>query len=183
MPLSLTRSIMVILLPGFIVCLPIIIAAIDFSEVRTITRETPQVSIAIAFTATVLMGSILEALSSRIEISLDKKWEQELSVRANWFDYLAHNDGNEPVGFRYLSRLATTMYFELSMACATILSGILSIIFISLNYGLQSCGIIAFLAVIFFLMSYTLYKSGCDTHFVLCTARKEIMSRLKPKRE
>ena len=183
MPLNLTRSIMVVLLPGFVVALPIIIAVIQFSEVESILHRAPQISLAIAFAVAVLIGSILETISSRIEVSLDRKMENELNVRSYWFDYLAYDKGTEPVGFRYVSRLATTMYFELSMACATILSGVLTMLYIFATTKLQSCYIYLMLTGLILILSYTLYKNGCDTHLTLCVARKEIMSRLTAKPE
>ena len=50
----------------------------------------------------------------------DREREAQFQIMENWYPYLARSVSPEPVGYRYLSRLATMFYFELSMLIATV---------------------------------------------------------------
>lgn len=73
----------------------------------------------------VIVGSVFEEIGNYVEKSWDaeKAKESEPAIENDWVSrdwrtYLSKSFGNsEPVGYRYLSRKVTAMYFELGMMC------------------------------------------------------------------
>jgi hypothetical protein len=180
MPLNLTRSLLVILLPGFVMMLPFFIAFLQIQEVRSTLAVASNLDLAIAFAITVIFGSLLEAAASRIEVCWDKKTETQHLVEKYWFDYLAYCEKGEPVGFRYISRLATTMYFELSMSIALPLSSVGFAFILAVLRPESWCPLALGYTAISLLLGWLLFRSARDTHEVLCRARRQLMDRLNP---
>lgn len=183
MPFTLTRSILVVVIPGLVALGPwslwVVFKIGNFEELYksySILINASLVGVA------VIIGSMFEGLLSHLEVRWDKEREQEFKVRDNWFDYLAQQCSAEPVGFRYISRMLTTMYFELSMMVAAPLSltGIAVLIYDHSPswrcLGAAALVLLASGAVWFF------FREAKSTHGVLCEARKEINSRLKNSR-
>lgn len=175
MPITLTRSLMVILVPGLVALAPwVMFVMYKWPEAAALYNRHSALTNVGLFAAVVICGAIFEGLGSVLEARWDKKREREFEVRENWFAYLARATP-EPVGHRYISRMATTMYFELSMLFATAIffgaGGALArllglpgwVAFFSL--GLAIAGVF-----------YFHWQAQC-THKVLCEARAELNRR------
>jgi hypothetical protein len=126
----------------------------------------------------VVTGSVFEGLASVVEVRWDNQCETELNVREHWYAYLART-GSEPVGHRYISRMVTTLYFELAMLCATFafFLGAAALVWLSnarhpIVFSLLLIGG-ALGAVIYFR-----WQARC-THRVLCEVRRELTVRVK----
>ena len=182
MPITLTRALLVILIPGGIFLAPWILLFLislenfDASEFYT-SYKTP--INAMFFACIVVIGTIIEGLNSHIEVGWDKERESKFEVTENWYKYLALTPANEPVAFSYISKMVTVMYFELAMMWASIsfLVGASAII-CTLEipyYMLLSTTLVALSIALFFYFRW----QGKTTHEVLCNARKELNARLK----
>lgn len=180
MPIDLTRSLMTILLPGLVAVAPWLLWLADqFTEIQIAYAEYQVPSQALLFAVVAVAGAILEGLATCYETWLDKRRERQYEVSRNWFDYLANVPDHEPVGFRYMSRLATTMYFEMTMMCASLwfFPGMGFLLFRHLG----ACGRIVLVAVIPVVMIGAVLYFGWQasmSHGVLCKSRKEINARL-----
>lgn len=118
MPTTLTRSLLVVLLPGVVTVSPWLLALALYTEATLGLDDYPALGHALLFACVAVVGSIFEDLGTHIEVHWDRRRETEYSLKDNWYAYLAHKFEAEPVGFKYMARLATTLYFELSMAFA-----------------------------------------------------------------
>jgi len=85
------------------------------------------------FALVVIVGSVFEGLSTLVEVRWDKEREATYGVEKNWYDYLALVCAAEPVGFQYISRTVTSLYFELAMMWASVLFGLEVIVLLALN--------------------------------------------------
>lgn len=177
MPFTLTRSLLVILIPGAIATSPwiafvLIKSSIDWNVLKDLKTELG----ALCFLTSVIVGGIFEGLNSWIEVGLDNYRTRTFPNLINdWYDYLCLQRDKEPVVFRYISSRATTMYFEFSMAWATPIS----------SYGaaciLGALGVVTehhwlIITVAWLLCAYFLHQ-GATTHWVLCKIRHELNSR------
>jgi len=87
MPFTLTRSLIVVLVPGIVATAPwILLIAIYFP---------------------LAVGGVLEGIGSNLEVKWDKERDSDFDVQENWYKYLALTPSVEPVGFRYISRNVT----------------------------------------------------------------------------
>jgi hypothetical protein len=127
----------------------------------------------------IILGSILEGLLSHVEIAWDKEREKKYQVRKNWFDYLSHEFSTEPVGFRYLARMATSMYFELAMMAASALAllGVAVLLIEHASGPWKAASLVVALAAAF--VAQFFYHQAKASHEVLCESRREINARLK----
>jgi len=132
--------------------------------------------------AAVIVGSIIEGSLSHLEVRWDKAREKEYNVRENWFSYLALQCATEPVGFRYISRMFTTMYFELSMMVAAPIAlvgvAVLAYEHLPSHRCLAAISFVALAAA----AVWFLFREAKNTHEVLCEARKEINGRFQAGR-
>lgn len=180
MPLTLTRSLLVVLVPGIVALAPWLLWLVrDYASIAELYREFPQAVAAAAFAAVVVFGTTVESLNSYLEDLWDAERETQWAVRANWYDYLARSFDHEPVGYTYLSRMITTMYFELGMAWAIAIAGLGVMMFISTSpvVSLFGLGVAAAAAILAPWLAVTAAK---DTHEVLCRVRFELNRRLPP---
>jgi hypothetical protein len=133
---------------------------------------------AMGFAVIAVAGLVCESLGTWIEVRWDKERDLEFQVDENWFAYLALTISPEPVGYRYLSRLATMLYFELSMMSATVFSSIGLGTLLYLRFPERSClsaaMTVAIPAVIIVWFTFDARK----THQVLCKTRRELNQRL-----
>ncbi|MDB5925454.1 MAG: hypothetical protein JWN13_4390 [Betaproteobacteria bacterium] len=119
MPITLTRSLLVILLPGFVALAPWAFwFASKVPKFDQIYKTYDILANAMLVGLAILIGCIIEIIVTHFEARWDKQRDSEFSVHANWYDYLASHPP-EPIGFRYISRRATTLYFELAMVIAS----------------------------------------------------------------
>ena len=109
--------------------------------------------------------------------------EMAFSVTENWYAYLAQNSSPEPVGHRYISRLVTSMYFELGMMISTpiLLSGVIAMgAWTELS---MPCAVTAVLLVLAGVAIWFFSKAARDSHLALCRVRRELVSRRSTKTE
>lgn len=183
MPYTLSRSIMVIIIPGIVALAPWALWVVSkipnfsshYSSYATLINSA-LIGLAI------ILGSILEGALTHLEVKWDKQCEKEYNVKENWFNYLAQQCAAEPVGFKYISRLATTMYFELSMMAASpiALVGVAVLVFDYAHSSWRLGGIVLLLFAAAIVAWF--YWQAKNTHGVLCEARKELNTRMKNER-
>ncbi len=179
MPITLTRSILVVLIPGLVALAPWALwMATQLGNIDALYESYTTLINASLVGAAVIIGSLIQGLVSHLEVKWDKEREEQYQVRENWFAYLAQQCSSEPVGFRYISRMFTTMYFELSMMVAAPLSlvGIAFLIYEHVS-SCKTLGAGSFLVLAIVVVWY-LYRAAYSTHRVLCEARKELNARL-----
>ena len=107
-----------VLVPGLVAVAPWLLALVQYTRATLGFDFNSPLAFALIFSLVTVVGSIIEGIDTFIEVRWDKQRETQYSVDENWYCYLSQKLDHEPVGFRYLSRLATTLYFELSMLCA-----------------------------------------------------------------
>jgi len=179
-PTNITRSTLTVLVPGMIAIAPWLLALVQHTDATLGFKDYPTLAHAALFSSVIVAGVLCEGLGTWLESFWDKSRESEFEVSEHWYAYLSRSFESEPVGYRYLSRLATAMYFELSMFFAApsfiIGAGVLSYLrfpeLIWLEIG--ATFILAGGAMVFF------SRQAHDTHKVICTTRREIMRRVGP---
>src|SRR5689334_11354634 len=97
--------------------------------------------------------------------------------KKNWFDYLAHQTTGEPVGFRHIARLVTTLYFELVMIVAAPIA-LLGAAVLTWHYRNSYWIFVAYVAGAI-IVAVVFYRQAKVTHETLCRTRKEINTRLR----
>jgi hypothetical protein len=178
MPLTLTRSLLVVLVPGIVGVAPWLLFAVrSWPDLKTTYAQYTVPANAILFAVVVLLGSVFEGLATIVEVRWDKEREKAQSVKESWYAYLARTCP-EPPGHRYLSRMFTTLYFELTMLSASVvfLIGAAVLVWLSnvdqpLRWSLSILGI-AVAAVLYFRWQ------ARSSHLVLCEVRRELAARL-----
>ena len=186
MPLNLTRSILVILVPGVIALSPWLLLLVDkYEHIWELYVKLPLPFNAVVFAIIVVFGSTVEGLMSYLE----KRWDKQASegpkpepdndwLNIDWYDYLAYKRGDcEPVAYRYISRKVTELYFEMVMVVASPLS-IAGVLVLAYFHGLNACAAIIGAIAMGLLLTVAFYKFARDTHCVLYEVRHAIMVRL-----
>jgi hypothetical protein len=176
MPLTLSRSLLVVLIPGVVASSPWLLMLLGVPEIKLLyaTFELPVTFVMLAIV--VIAGSVCEGLGTHLEARWDEVREKEYEIEENWQKYLARQFPNEPVGYRYMSRLATTLYFELSMMLAVPLFAIGAAL--HLGRTLTSCWP-SLIVLIFGAVGVAyFYWQGSSSHRVLCKTRRELNRRL-----
>ena len=181
MPVTLTRSIMTIVLPGGVALSPIFLWLTTFPYIASLFSSHLSLILFAMFGLIIIVGSIFEIIASHLEKYFDSKCEAELNVRENWYKYLSCQFESEPIGFRYLSRRFTTMYFELGMSMAAPIF-VIGVMFVHLgdveNHILWKLIYIIVAGVLCKLF----YWSGKNTHRLLCETRYHLNKRLAKSR-
>jgi len=183
MPLSLSRPLVTIIIPGIVATAPGLLLLLYYHpQLGSIYKEYTWPTNVCCFALVVVVGSLIESCMTYLERRWDgrvKEPDQNAAedwVSQNWYDYLARRFGNtEPVGYRYLSRTVTAMYFELSMALAVPIA-LLSIGYLLVQIGDSGIAIVLFVGSPIAL--FVLVKSARDTHDLLCRVRQKINIRL-----
>ncbi len=183
MPITLTRSLLVILIPGGISMIPwlITVAIISEKNLSFYTSYSLLFNI-LGFAMAVIVGMFFEGFNTFIECRWDKEREEKYLVNKNWYDYLSFKYEKEPVGFRYLSNRVTTMYFEMAMVWTSLIfsTGLIFLIYI-INSKSKIVYLMVIVVLAFISISY-FYRQAKNTHEVLCKTRMEINRRLAAKR-
>lgn len=182
MPITLTRTILVVLIPGGIALIPWILWILMGMDTSSGDSFYHSYSIPINlcfFAAVVIAGTILEGINTHIELQWDNQREEEFSVTENWYAYLCCALPNEPVVFRYITRMVTTMYFELGMTWASLSFG-LGLSAITCERKPEFFQAYALLAIVLSLVfaGYFFWQAK-TSHKVLCRVRKEFNERSK----
>jgi hypothetical protein len=185
MPFTLTRSLLVIILPGLVALAPWALwLASKIDRFDDLYRTYGVLANALLVGMAILIGSVAESALSSLEVRWDRERDIAYHVTENWYEYLALQPAHEPVGFRYISRTVTTLYFELSMMVAAPIALVgLSVLAFDKTHPWPWIAplvlvVLAGAATIFF------YNNARATHLVLCEVRREIVKRMKaPKHE
>ncbi len=178
MPMTLTRSLLTVLIPGLVAIAPWLLMLVQHTSATLGFTAHSTLGSAVVFASAVVAGMAIEGLGSYVEVKWDKDREKQYNVEENWYAYLARSVNPEPVGYRYLSRLVTTFYFELGLAFAApsffLGGGILA----ALRFGDISC-LLSIAGVVLAILSarYFLWQAE-TTHEVICRTRKELNARI-----
>lgn len=179
MPMTLTRSLLTILIPGLIAIAPWLLILVQHTSATLGFGEFTTLANALVFASAAVAGTFFEAQGANLEVSWDKELDSTHQVKENWFIYLSRAVDREPVGYRYVSRLATTLCFELAMIYATPI------------FVVGACALAAFRFPSFVVVvtisvggliltvasSVYFYLQARCTHTVLCETRKELNVR------
>lgn len=129
----------------------------------------------------VIVGAVIERVLTWQEVRWDRERDAELEVMENWYEYLAKQCDPEPVGFHYISRMATAMYFELAMMVATPIALLGTSVLLCVRVE-SSWSLISILTLVLMPLAWGFfYREAKCTHKVLCIARKELNERLKKR--
>jgi hypothetical protein len=179
MPTTLSRSLLAVLVPGIIAVAPWLLALVQHTEATLGLDHYPSLGYALMFASAAVAGTIFQGIGSFIEVSWDGRLEKEYGVLENWYSYLSRTQTPEPVGFRYLSRMATALYFDLGMLFATPVfllgaTGLTIMRFPNLTAPAGLFGLLlAIAAPVYF------YWSARITHKLLCKTRQELNQRIR----
>lgn len=181
MPLTLTRAILVIIIPGLLTLAPWILwLVLQYEEVSSLYKDYSTLINAAIIVLAIIIGTIIEGLMSFLEVKWDKEHEEKYQVRENWYAYLSQQCMTEPIGFRYLSHMFNMLYFELSMMIASPIA-LAGFAFITYKYFpkwyvLISALLLAIFSILFF------RKQAKDSYDVLCKTRLELNNRINQSR-
>jgi hypothetical protein len=179
MPLNLTRSILAIIIPGGVAVAPwLVLVHRAWPSLSSLYSEFPLLVNGVIFGVVVVLGTIFESFGSAKEFRWDKEIEEELGVTENWYQYLARTVDPEPVAHRYISRLVTSLYFELTMTFATMMFALgTSVIAFFSDSRLNVFAGIGLIAAGLLFSAYFQIQAK-KTHRVLCETRKELNERI-----
>jgi hypothetical protein len=177
MPLDLTRSLLVVLIPGGVAIAPWLLCLVNGSPTAlTYIEKFQNFAVGLSFAIVVIVGLTCETIGTWIEVRWDAEREREFDVTENWYRYLANPVKPEPVGYRYLSRRATAFYFELAMfiACLPFVAGMA--VFARQTWpDLMLTNVIV--VVLGSISAIWFRWNARTTHEVLCRTRREINQR------
>jgi len=178
LPTELSRSLLTVLIPGAIGVAPWVLALLQHTSATLGLNEYPTVGYVLLFCVAAVAGTVFQGLGSFAEVRWDRERESEYSVKENWFAYLSRTFPGEPVGYRYVSRMATALHFDLAMLLAGPLfvlgSTLLACLrFSELRAALGSVGV----ALLLLSVLYFRWSARC-THKLLCETRIELNRRL-----
>ncbi len=180
MPLTLSRSFLVNVLPGFVAIAPwVILAAVRFPQFAELYGKFSTVVNGALVGAAILVGAILETAMGYIENNWDNKAPKDLTLEEDWYEYLALEVDDKPIGFEYISRKVTSLYFELTMMPASFLFflglGFLPKVMFGVASPLYPIG-----ATFLGLAAGWMFKKSAKHSFtVLWKTRKELVTRIK----
>jgi hypothetical protein len=174
-PTTVTRSVLTVLVPGLIAVAPWLLTLVQHTQATFGFDKYPTLAHLMLFASVVVVGSIFEGVGSLLEVYWDKKLCSEMDVEGDWYSYLATKDSL--VGHRYISRLVTTLYFELSMMLSvpTFIAGA-SVLAVLRFSSLTWWSLILFGAGAITVACYFYWQAN-TTHRVLCTTRRELRVR------
>jgi hypothetical protein len=187
MPMTLTRSLLTVILPGMVAVAPwFLVAMMANSDLRLLYTKYQVPFHVAAFGVAVLLGSIFEEIGCYLERRWDTDIEEggepgpsESWLIKDWYAYLGMCFGDsEPVGYRYASRKVTSLYFEIAMmfAAPCCFAG-LAMLFVALQGHLSHLSILFF---VFAALGFLLFsKMARDTHQLLCELRHFLPQYLK----
>ncbi|QGW63979.1 hypothetical protein GOY17_03020 [Lysobacter soli] len=178
MPMTLSRSVLTVLIPGLIAICPWLLAIVQYTSATLGFDKYTTLANALVFCAAAVVGSICERIGTSLESRWDKERDGELQVSDQWYTYLAHTLDKEPVGFRYLSRLVTSLYFELGMFVAgpSFVAGVTVLASLRFPEWSVILGIVGLALVV--CAGFFFHGQARDTHLLLCRTRVELNRRL-----
>lgn len=179
MPINLTRSLLAVLIPGLVSIMPwVILAGLHFNSLQGGYHEFAFVLNVMGFAIVVVVGALCQSIGSYAERRWDDERDEEYRVDHYWYAYLALNCAKDAVGFRYISRLATSMFFELSMMTASV--------FFAIGFGILLASLAPSQWILWSALgigsgiasALAFRKQARDTHQTLCVTRQELVDRL-----
>ncbi|TNJ35786.1 hypothetical protein [Arenimonas terrae] len=175
--MTLTRSILTVLIPGLIAISPWLLLLVQQTSATLGFGEFTTLANALVFASAAVAGTFFEAQGSKLEVAWDREREDKHQVKENWFNYLSRVVESEPVGYRYLSRLATTLYFELAMIYAAPMFALGAITLAAARF--PDFAVVIFIAgsVLAVVSGFYFHRQARCTHEVLCETRKELNKR------
>jgi hypothetical protein len=178
MPIDLTRSVLAVFIPGAVAVSPWLLALVLYTA-ATLGYLEKYNTLAHAFLLAVIAvaGLSCQMIASWIEVRWDKEREATFEVTENWYVYLAKKVDPEPVGYRYMSRLATMFYFELTMLVAIVPFSSGAAVLIWFRFPDERGALLFALAVAALLVFWFFRKNARATHEVLCKTRRELNAR------
>ena len=180
MPTTLTRSLLTVLIPGLVAVAPWLVWLVQYTSATFGADENPVLANALIFALVVVAGSTCEGLGTYLEHRWDERLENQYQVRDHWIRYLSYSGEREPVAFRYLSRLVTTLYFELSMLFATPSFVAGATLLAAMRFPDQRCWIIPFgIAIAGTFIAYFRFQAR-QTHEGMCKVRQSINLPARP---
>lgn len=175
MPIDLTRSVLVILIPGAVAVAPWLLWLLLYTDATLgYVEKYSTVANTVSFAVAAIAGLVCETLGSWIEVRWDEEREKEYDVMTNWYAYLARTNSPEPVGHRYLSRLATMFYFELSMLFAIIPFSIGAAVLVYLRFPQHDALLASLIVVVALIVGAWFRFNAKETHRVLCLTRLKL---------
>lgn len=180
MPLSLSRSLLTIILPGIVATAPwLLLLIVQVPGLRAwYGLHALPIHVA-AFAVAVTSGAVFEGLGNYIECIWDRaRAEKEIPalgrndwVQREWYAYLGRSFGSgEPVAYRYLSRKVTAFYFEMGMMFAVPIGLIgLGALTEVLLPSTQSVSLV--FGALVLISPFLFLRFADDTHEVLCETR------------
>jgi hypothetical protein len=165
----------VVLVPGIVAAAPWLLWIVkEWENAAKLYQAFPSLITALLFAIVVVFGSVFEGISSLLEFRWDKEREDELDVKKHWYAYLARICPTEPVAHNYLSRMATTLYFELAMVWATSLffSGVVVLLW-SAERPINGFIFVVLITAAISSPLYFWWQARCS-HRVLCETRRAI---------
>lgn len=175
MPTTLTRSFLVVFVPGIVALAPWMLLFVrEVDEAAALYKAYTLPVQLVAFASVVVVGSTIENVSSRFETRWDKQRLSEFDVGGDWTAYLVQAYANEPVMHRYISRMVTTMYYELAIMQAIPLF-MVGAGWLAGASSLPSRSIYICVAIVLGLfLPPVLCRSAKETHKVLCESRQDL---------
>ena len=178
MPMTLTRSLLTILIPGLIAIAPWALAFMYLTSTAMDVAKYSALTNALIFASSAVAGALFEGAGTNFEVSWDKERESEYGVTDNWYLYLSRSFEKEPVGYRYISRLVTTLYFELSMMFA-IPVFFLGVGAVTMLRFPENSVVLALGSLVAMVASgIYMHKQAKCTHRVICETRLELNQRV-----
>lgn len=178
MPFTLTRTILGILVPGLIAITPWLLTLVQHTKATLGFDVNSTLGHALIFSAAVVAGTLFEAQGSKLEVKWDRSKDASYKVNESWYAYLSTVLDKEPVGYRYVSRLVTTLYFELSMLWAAPIFLLGSSVLVSLRFP-DDAVILCIVGLIGAVVTgMYFHRQAKVTHDVICVTRRELVSRL-----
>jgi hypothetical protein len=167
-----------VLVPGIVALSPWVLALVQHTDATFGFKGYPTLAHSLFFASVIVAGVVCDGLGSFIEAKWDDMRNNDFEVEENWYKYLSMVFEREPVGYRYLSRLVTALYFELSMLFAVPLFLLGACVLAWLRFPTFRvasiiCTVLGIVGVALFFLwqAYT-------THGVICTTRRELMRRV-----
>lgn len=180
MPLTLSRSFLVNVLPGFVAIAPwVILVAVHFPQFAILYEKFSTVVHGALVGAAILVGAVLETAMTYLENKWDEKTPKELNIDEDWYEYLALEVKDKPIGFDFISRKVTSLYFELTMIPASFLFflglGLLPRVMFHEPAPIYPIGA----TVMAFASAWMFKKTARHSFDVLLLTRKELVTRIK----
>jgi len=178
LPATLDRAVLTVLIPGLVAVAPGLLVLVLWTDANLGFEKYTTIAHTMLFALIAVVGSVFQSVGSFLEVRWDQEREASHCVDLNWFAYLSRILPVEPVGYRYLGRLVTSLQFELAMMFASPIFMVGTAALIALRFREHStCVWIASPIFIVGAPAFFWWQAR-TTHEVLCRTRRTINERL-----